>query len=395
MEFITMKRGGELIDESSNSGKRIRVSEKFRLRLLVPSKQAGAIIGKGGNRIKLLRSDNNANVRIADCPGPERIMIIQSEESATTIKVVEQALTYMSEESNGPLEIRLVLHDSLIGAVLGKKGNRIQEVRSQTGCTVVVYQTCCPQSTERIVSIQGSEDKILLALEMVLEAIKGNSIRGEDILYDPINFDATFADKYGGYGNQSDLRSLPIAPKLVQTTPMSRSGGSFRKEPKYFQGSGAPSQLNPFQFGGMGIGSISKLGSQGNLTFGNNAGFPGIATGILNEGLESYNSILKNNPVQAISGPTSDTLELTGADTQTSIPTETKVTIPNSVVGAIIGHGGSRIRDIRITSKAQIKIEEPDESTGERIITIAGDLKQIQLAQYLLQQAVRENAIRR
>merc|ERR1719370_2161803 len=78
---------------------------------------------------------------------------------------------------------------------------------------------------------------------------------------------------------------------------------------------------------------------------------------------------------------------------ETSIPTETKVTIPDSVVGCIIGHGGSRIRDIRITSKAQIKIEEPEESTAERVITISGELKQIKMAQYLLQQAVRENAI--
>merc|ERR1719322_786388 len=109
MEFVNLKRCKEM-DElyGSNESKRKRVSEKFRLRLLVPSKQAGAIIGKGGNRIKELRSSNDANVRIADCPGPERIMVIQSDESATTIKVVEQ-----------------------------------------------VYKTCCPQSTERVVAIQG------------------------------------------------------------------------------------------------------------------------------------------------------------------------------------------------------------------------------------------------
>merc|ERR1712212_1030922 len=74
---------------------------------------------------------------------------------------------------------------------------------------------------------------------------------------------------------------------------------------------------------------------------------------------------------------------------ENSLCIETKVTIPDSVVGAIIGSGGSRIRDIRITSKAKIKIEEPE----ERIITISGELKQIKMAQYLLQQAVRENAI--
>lgn len=379
MELL-MKRAGEEIDELSNSGKRTRVAENFRLRLLVPSKQAGAIIGKGGNRIKLLRSDNNANVRIADCPGPERIMVIQSEESATTIKVVEQALTYMTEECNGPLDLRVVLHDSLIGAVLGKSGSRVKEIRSQTGCTVIIYELCCPQSTERVCSIQGSDDKILLALEMVLEAIKGNDIRGQDILYDPINFDVTYAANYGGFGNTSDLRSLPIASKLVQTTPLSRSGGSFRKEPKFLRGSSIPNQMNPFQFAGADIGNIGKLDCLGDFNLGNNAGLPGISTG----------SLFMNNAMNAISG-SPNTLELPGTVAQNSVSTETKVTIPDSLVGVIIGHGGSRIRDIRITSKAQIKIEDPDGSTKERIITIAGDQKQIQLAQYLLQQAVRDN----
>ena len=36
-----------------------------------------------------------------------------------------------------------------------------------------------------------------------------------------------------------------------------------------------------------------------------------------------------------------------------------KVTISNDMVGAIIGHGGSRISEIRSKSKARINIDEP------------------------------------
>lgn len=72
---------------------------------------------------------------------------------------------------------------------------------------------------------------------------------------------------------------------------------------------------------------------------------------------------------------------------------ETAVTIPKDMAGAIIGPGGSRIRKIRADSKATITIAEPDQGSNERIITIAGSKRQIQTAQYLLQQSVRENSM--
>merc|ERR1712203_764997 len=72
-------------------------------------------------------------------------------------------------------------------------------------------------------------------------------------------------------------------------------------------------------------------------------------------------------------------------------PRETQqVTIPKSMGGAIIGPGGQRIRKIRTDSKAGITIGEANEN-DERVITIEGTAKQIQTAQYLLQQAVKEH----
>lgn len=56
------------------------------------------------------------------------------------------------------------------------------------------------------------------------------------------------------------------------------------------------------------------------------------------------------------------------------------------LAGAIIGKGGVRIRRIRNESNAHITIDEPLPGSTDRIITIAGTPKQIQTAQYLLQQ---------
>uniref|UniRef100_A0A1B0GNS5 K Homology domain-containing protein n=1 Tax=Phlebotomus papatasi TaxID=29031 RepID=A0A1B0GNS5_PHLPP len=58
------------------------------------------------------------------------------------------------------------------------------------------------------------------------------------------------------------------------------------------------------------------------------------------------------------------------------------------MAGAIIGKGGGRIRRIRTESNAFITIDEPLRGSNDRIITITGTPKQIQTAQYLLQQRV-------
>lgn len=56
------------------------------------------------------------------------------------------------------------------------------------------------------------------------------------------------------------------------------------------------------------------------------------------------------------------------------------------LAGAIIGKAGGRIRRIRSDSNAFITIDEPLPGSNDRIITITGNQKQIQAAQYLLQQ---------
>ena len=53
------------------------------------------------------------------------------------------------------------------------------------------------------------------------------------------------------------------------------------------------------------------------------------------------------------------------------------------------GKKGEKEKD----EEATITIAEPDQGSNERIITIAGSKRQIQTAQYLLQQSVRENSM--
>lgn len=70
--------------------------------------------------------------------------------------------------------------------------------------------------------------------------------------------------------------------------------------------------------------------------------------------------------------------------------TTTQVTIPKDLAGSIIGKGGERIRQIRQRSGASIKIDDPLPGSNDRIITISGNQSQINFAQFLLQESVRQ-----
>jgi hypothetical protein len=57
------------------------------------------------------------------------------------------------------------------------------------------------------------------------------------------------------------------------------------------------------------------------------------------------------------------------------------------VAGAILGPGGSRMKQIQMESNTQIKMEQANVEGNERVITIVGTPENIQYAQFLLQQA--------
>lgn len=102
-----------------------------------------------------------------------------------------------------------------------------------------------------------------------------------------------------------------------------------------------------------------------------------------------YNPLLQQN------GPVTTT--------QVTIPTELagKIIRPYKILkfffkysGIVIGAKGSKISQVRQESGASIKIDsEPMPGTNDRLITITGNPNQIQQAQFLLQQAVRQSGL--
>ncbi|KAI6181641.1 hypothetical protein M3Y98_00850800 [Aphelenchoides besseyi] len=319
---------------------------KYELRLLIPSKASGAIIGRQGSQIQSIREKYNANMQIPDRHTFERVctIVVQQERLIECFREIlsrlgEELEKYNNKKASGEVEIRMLVHQSHAGAIIGRQGSKIKELREQTGAVLKVFQECCPLSTDRVLLISSQQDKLPDVLGVLIEFIREVPIKGVIKNYDAVNYDARLAYVYGGYlmdkqNEMSGGRSYG-----------GQRGGGYMAAPNHYGDyershsyppNGAYGQMNPYARGNQ-IQMGPPYGMHDN---------------------------------QAINA--------------------TQVTIPNELCGTIIGKGGERINQIRSDSGAKIDVSQPYGS-NERIITITGTGQQIHSAQYFLQQTVRSS----
>ncbi|XP_011496895.1 PREDICTED: heterogeneous nuclear ribonucleoprotein K [Ceratosolen solmsi marchali] len=488
----------------TNPSKRYRQGED-ELRLLIPSRVAGSIIGRGGQNIAKLRSQYKASITVPDCYGPERILTISSDLD-TVLTVLGDIVPQLEESGlkNGEdneIDLRMLVHQSQAGCVIGKGGLKIKELRSKTGARIKIYSNCCPHSTDRIISVCDKSETVLDCIRELVTSIKTSPLKGVNNPYDPRNYDEFYAEEYGGYGEngqagvgagsgggkpggfggpggrggnvggggggggmQRGRDNRGGGPDMNRggfpTMSGGRGGGGGGRggmsgPDRGFGGGNARGGAGgggtgnfggdrggngggggggvgggggggggggfngnrggpPFSGGGGGGGGSGGGGSGsggaggnynvdteggvtpepsnraeliewfiGNGWGGSMQGGSNVANGL---GGGSGNAGLGNTPM---GGGNNATNQGTGVGGNI---TSTQVTIPKDLAGAIIGKGGARIRKIRSDSGAGITIDLPLPGSNDRIITITGMPNQIQMAQFLLQQSVHENA---
>ncbi|CAG5923695.1 unnamed protein product [Menidia menidia] len=354
---------------------------------MVSSKNAGAVIGKGGKNIKALRTDYNASVSVPDSSGPERILSISADIETVgeiLLKIIPTLEEY--QQYNGmdfDCELRLLIHQSLAGSIIGVKGAKIKELRENTKTSIKLFQECCPQSTDRVVLVGGKMERVVECIKTMLELIAEAPIKGRTQPYDPNFYDETSSIGDRGYDRMPSSRGGrgPPPPSRHDYEEMSPRRGPPPPHPsRVGRGSGRGRNLpmgHPHRGGddryydsyrGSDDRSNDRRGRpdrySDNMSGGgydNSSSWDGYQSG----GRGSYNDM--GGPVIT-----------------------TQVTIPKDLAGSIIGKGGQRIKQIRHESGASIKIDEPLEGSEDRIITITGTQDQIQNAQYLLQNSVKQ-----
>uniref|UniRef100_A0A3B3SD77 Heterogeneous nuclear ribonucleoprotein K n=1 Tax=Paramormyrops kingsleyae TaxID=1676925 RepID=A0A3B3SD77_9TELE len=386
------KRPAEDMEEEQAFKRSRNTDEMVELRVLLQSKNAGAVIGKGGKNIKALRTDHNASVSVPDSSGPERILSVSADIETVgeiLLKIIPTLEEY--QHYNGidfDCELRLLIHQSLAGGIIGVKGAKIKELRENTQTTIKLFQECCPHSTDRVVLVGGKPDRVVECIKVILELISEAPIKGRAQPYDPNFYDETY--DYGGFTMFEERARRPMG------FPMRGRGGFERMPPPGRGGRPLPPSRRDYDDMSPRRGPPPPLASRGgrggsrarNLPLpppppprgGDRRARPVDRYESLSGG--GYDNSSSWEPFQ--SGGRGSYGDIGGP------VITTQVTIPKDLAGSIIGKGGQRIKQIRHESGASIKIDEPLEGSEDRIITITGTQDQIQNAQYLLQNSVKQ-----
>jgi len=307
------------------------------IRLIMQGKEVGSIIGKKGDIVKRFREESGAKINISDGSCPERIVTVSGNtenifKAFTLIcnKFEEDLSNLISPETvpRPPITFRLVVPASQCGSLIGKGGSKIKEIREVTGASIQVASEMLPNSTERAVTISGSSEAVIQCIYHICIIMSESPPKGMTVPYSPLK--------------AVNVAGLPGAPTM----------------PAIFQPSQALMQTQAVpqaQFGRVGM-PLNPI--NGSNVFGNGIFTPAALAMLAGQ----------------VRAPQSQ---------QTH-----EMTIPNELIGCIIGKGGSKVAEIRQLSGAMIRISNSEDRDApanlDRIITITGNSESVALAQYLI-----------
>lgn len=111
-------------------------------------------------------------------------------------------------------------------------------------------------------------------------------------------------------------------------------------------------------------------------------------TGTMKDKVKKFKFILiVSYSTTALAALAGSQLRTTVNRTQAANTQQHEMTVPNDLIGCIIGKGGTKIAEIRQISGAMIRISNCEEREGgntDRTITISGNPDAVALAQYLI-----------
>ncbi|XP_051774143.1 poly(rC)-binding protein 3 isoform X2 [Ctenopharyngodon idella] len=312
----------------------------------------------------------------------------------------------MNEKEGGVLEgglnvtltIRLLMHGKEVGSIIGKKGETVKKMREESGARINISDGSSP---ERIVTITGPSEVIFKAFAMIAEKFE------EDILASMINstvtsrppvtlrlvFPASQCGSLIGKGGskikeirESTGAQVQVAGDLLpdsteRAVTISGTPHAITQCVKHIctimlesppKGATIPYRPKP-----------SAGGSHTVLTQPHAApafAIPGQFAIPPQDLTKLHQLAMQHIPLTSLgqSNPTFPGLEA-------SIATSShELSIPNDLIGCIIGRQGSKINEIRQMSGAQIKIAGATDGSAVRHVTITGSPASISVAQYLI-----------
>ena len=179
--------------------------DKVVCRMLIPTRLAGALIGKRGETVNRMRMDFSCEISIPTSTTSERTLRVMSTEHKNVVNCIKSMLEEIGEElkrsgrilEDEHTEVRLLMHTSHAGYVIGQGGKNIKTLRNDTGCRIIINTEHCPYSTDRVCQISGLVDSVMTCVDRILVMVDETPIKGEKKRYNA-NFANDKVD-YGGY----------------------------------------------------------------------------------------------------------------------------------------------------------------------------------------------------
>ncbi|TFK41071.1 cytoplasmic protein [Crucibulum laeve] len=164
-------------------------NDTLTLRALVSTKDAGVIIGKGGKNVADLREQTGVKAGVSKViPGVhERVLTVTGSVEAVAkaynliisqLVASNPASPTLSSPSTLHTSIRLLISHNLMGTIIGRSGLKIKAIQDGSGARMVASKEMLPQSTERIVEVQGAPDAIGHAVEEIGKCLLEDWERG-------------------------------------------------------------------------------------------------------------------------------------------------------------------------------------------------------------------------
>jgi len=155
-------------EEFEGSNKRVRTGEEsVEVVLLVKSNDMGQVIGKGGETIKRIRAESGASVYTS------KFMQNVNERTAKISGSIEQVCTairmIIDIVSKGNPSVTILAEYRNLGALIGKQGVNIKQIRETTGAKIFITKECKGNSTQKEIQINGDYECVTQAVEAVVD----------------------------------------------------------------------------------------------------------------------------------------------------------------------------------------------------------------------------------
>ncbi|XP_028261095.1 poly(rC)-binding protein 2 isoform X2 [Parambassis ranga] len=297
---------------------------------------------------------------------------------------------------NVTLTIRLLMHGKEVGSIIGKKGESVKKMREESGARINISEGNCP---ERIITLAGPTTAIFKAFSMIIEKLE------EDISSSMSNSTATSKPPV----------TLRIVVPASQCGSLIGKGGCKIKEIR--ESTGAQVQVAGDMLPNSTERAITIAGTPQSIIEcvkqicvvmlesppkgvtipyrPKPSGSPVIFAGGQAYAVQGQHAIpqpdltkLHQLAMQQSPFPIAPSNQgFTGIDASAQTSSH-EMTIPNDLIGCIIGRQGAKINEIRQMSGAQIKIANPVDGSTDRQVTITGSPASISLAEYLINASV-------